>query len=189
MRVIAGELRGRTIRPPKARDFRPTTDRVKESLFNILAHRMPLRDTRVCDLFAGSGSLGIEALSRGAASATFVENGRDALEIVRRNIADLGLSASGRIAAVPVERFLATTEERFDLILADPPYAYAAHASLMETVSTRRVLRAGGFLVMEHSGHTTLPVPAQWVLVTTRDFGTTAITLLQGNPENPERPA
>ena len=178
-----------SIRPPKTRDFRPTTDRVKESLFNILAHRMPLEDARVCDLFAGSGSLGIEALSRGAASATFVESGRDALEIVRRNIADLGLSESGRVVALPVERFLATTEERFHLILADPPYAFAAHAALMETVSARGMLLPGGFLVMEHSGRTALPVPARWVLVTTREFGTTAITMVQGSPEHPEVPA
>lgn len=179
MRVIAGALRGRSIRPPNARDFRPTTDRVKETIFNILAHRMSFESSRVCDLFAGSGSLGIEALSRGAAHVSFVENGRAALPILRRNLSELGLESATSVVAESAERFLRATAQTFELILADPPYAFDEHAALLDTVAARAVLHRDGLFVMEHSARSVLVAPAPWSVVTSRDFGTSAITILR----------
>jgi 16S rRNA (guanine966-N2)-methyltransferase len=186
MRVIAGALRGRSIRPPNARDFRPTTDRVKETVFNILSHRMEMEACLVCDLFAGSGSLGIEALSRGAAHVVFVENGRAALPILRRNLSELGLERVTEVLAEAAERFLRSTARTFDLMLADPPYAFEGHVAMLETISARGLLRTGGMVVMEHSAKMLLTAPAEWTTVTMRDFGTTAVTILREDERTQE---
>lgn len=123
MRVIAGSRRGATLRAPRGRDVRPTSDRVREALFSVLAD---VSEERVLDLFAGSGALGIEALSRGAASATFVDSSAAALAAVRANLATLRLAAD--VHAVTARRFLATAREGgrlYDLVFIDPPYRQA----------------------------------------------------------------
>ncbi len=124
MRIVAGTFRGRRLAAPRGRDVRPTADRVREALFSILGD---LEGMVVLDLFAGTGAMGLEALSRGAASATFVELDRQAHEVVRRNI-DATISNSGVATdlikgdAVRVVRSLALAERRFDVIFFDPPY-------------------------------------------------------------------
>src|SRR3990170_1990950 len=121
MRVIAGVARGVPLVAPRDRRTRPITDRVKETMFGILGERIP--GARVLDLYAGSGAVGIEALSRGASHATFVERGREALAALRTNLDRTGLAGMARVVDADVERFLATAGGGpWDLIVLDPPY-------------------------------------------------------------------
>lgn len=122
MRVIAGEYKGRRLVGPDTADTRPIMDRAKESIFNSIAFEIP--DARVVDLFAGAGSFGIEALSRGAASAVFVESGRKALEALRTNLDELGIDAVVRVADVLT--WDASIDGPFDLVFCDPPWPMEA---------------------------------------------------------------
>src|SRR5690348_3512202 len=124
MRIIAGAWRGRVIEPPPGRGTRPTADRVRETLFSMLASRLgSFEKLRVADLYAGSGALGLEALSRGAAEVVFVESGPRVLPVLRKNLAAVGLPGA-RVISGPVSGVVAgPPPARFDLVLADPPYA------------------------------------------------------------------
>jgi 16S rRNA (guanine966-N2)-methyltransferase len=181
MRVITGTLGGRTLRRPADRSFRPTTDRVKESIFNILAHRFALDGARVSDLFAGSGALGIEALSRGAAHAVFVEASRDSLRVLRANIATLGIEARCSIVEGRAEDFARRTRERFDVILADPPYAFDGREHLIDAVMSAGLLAHAGVLVFEHAADVGIQPGASWSVTDRRDFGTTAVSFIRHN--------
>ena len=121
MRIIAGSARGRKLSCPPGDRTRPLLDRIREALFSILAERVV--DAEVLDLYAGTGSIGLEALSRGAARCTFVERGSGALKCLRRNVEDLGFALRARIHKGEVRAFLADLDGRFDLIFYDPPYA------------------------------------------------------------------
>ena len=123
-RIVAGMLGGRRLVTPAGRGTRPTSDRVREALFSSLGTMLDLDGARVADLYAGSGALGFEALSRGAAHALFVESDAKAVAALRRNAAALGVAEAARIVGAPVERALAAApEEPYDLVVADPPYA------------------------------------------------------------------
>jgi 16S rRNA (guanine966-N2)-methyltransferase len=174
VRVIAGALGGRTLVAPRGRDVRPTSDRVREALFSILGQRVV--NARVLDLFAGSGALGIEALSRGAASAVFVDSSAAAVAAVRRNLGSLRLDAEVRHqpAAAYLERAWATRRQ-YDLVFVDPPYrqASALGRELSEEVSS--VLAPDGRVVAESDrrGPLALDIP----LVTERRYGDTLIRI------------
>ena len=120
MRVITGQARGRRLISPEGYDVRPTTDKVKESLFNIIQFR--LDGACVLDLFAGSGQLGIEALSRGADRAVFVDSSRKSLDVVRKNIELCRFTAQAQTFLLDAAAFLRTTKEKFDIVILDPPY-------------------------------------------------------------------
>ena len=138
MRVIAGEWRGRKLTAPKGDATRPTADRTRETLFSMLSSRLgTFEDMRVADLFAGSGALGIEALSRGASHSLFVEHDRSAVDTIRANIATLGAQTRSRIESTSVMQLRAVTEP-YDLLLLDPPYETGAGA-----VALDRLLRLG----------------------------------------------
>src|SRR5215468_7551367 len=125
MRVVGGRLRGRTIASPSSRDIRPTADRLRESLFNILAHAYgdPVSGARVLDLFAGTGALGLEALSRGAAFTLFVDDGAEARALLRQNVEALGVAAASRIFRRDATKLgPAHPVEPFSLAFLDPPY-------------------------------------------------------------------
>ncbi len=124
MRVVAGVAGGRRLATPAGRSVRPTSDRVREAMFNALTSLGAIEGARVVDLFAGSGALGVEALSRGATDATFVDHDPEALAVVRANLVATGLEASARLVRSDVHRFLAAAPGRFDLALADPPYRF-----------------------------------------------------------------
>src|SRR5512145_27011 len=126
MRVVAGTARGRTLVAPPGARTRPTTDRVRGAIFNALWSREAVHGARVVDLFAGSGALGVEALSRGAAHVTFVDSDRAARQAVRRNVEACGFADRATIVGAPVERWLAALDPavRFDLAFCDPPYAF-----------------------------------------------------------------
>ncbi len=120
MRVITGQARGRRLVSPEGYDVRPTTDKVKESIFNII--QFQIADSVVLDLFAGSGQLGIEALSRGAASAVFVDSSRKSLDVVKKNIEMCRFQSSARTFLCEASAFLRSTSEKFDIVFLDPPY-------------------------------------------------------------------
>ena len=153
MKIIAGIAKGRRLAVP-ARGTRPTSDRAREALFNTLAGLLDLAGARLLDLFAGTGAVGLEALSRGAAHVTFVESDRSAVQILARNIATVGLPSTS-VLRCTAESFLATTgsEEPFGLVFADPPYTYgeASLAALLDGVSGERWMGPDGIIVVERS--------------------------------------
>jgi 16S rRNA (guanine966-N2)-methyltransferase len=166
MRVVAGTARGRTLVAPPGARTRPTSDRVREAIFNALWSRDAVDGARVADLFAGSGALGVEALSRGAEHATFVDRDRAAREAIRRNVEACGVADRATIVATPVERWVdgLAAGERFDLAFCDPPYAYDGWAALLAALPADLV-------VIESDG----PVdpPAGWSLEREARYGGT----------------
>jgi 16S rRNA (guanine966-N2)-methyltransferase len=176
MRVIAGSARGVPLRAPKDRGTRPITDRVKETLFAILGERVP--DARVLDLYAGSGAIGIEALSRGAASADFVEQGRTALEAIRANLVATRTGDDARVHATDVERFLgATTNGPWDLVVLDPPYELRAIVAPLQAVVPH--LAPGAAVVVKHFWRTEVPRVDRLAQTRQRRFGETMLTFLE----------
>jgi 16S rRNA (guanine966-N2)-methyltransferase len=178
MRVIAGHLGGRSLVAPRGLATRPTTDRVREALFSILGD---VRGARVLDLYAGTGALGIEALSRGAASCVMVESARPALAALRRNIGDLGLAGATRVLAEPAARaaarLLSEPSERFDLVFADPPYEDAGAAlDVLETLAP--ALNPSARVVLEHAARSPPQAkrhPSRLRHLRTRLYGDTAL--------------
>ncbi len=178
VRIIAGEARGRGLIAPKGMDTRPTLDRVRESLFSILMLRIP--DAVVLDLFAGSGALGLEALSRGAARAVFADHARSAQEAVSQNLQALGFAPRGALLRcdwrTAVGR-LSAEGTRFDLIFLDPPYRMPDAAAMLEMIRTSALLAEDGLIVYEHAQDTP-PDNASWHIADQRRYGDTAITFL-----------
>ena len=158
MRVISGTARGRRLKELQGMETRPTTDRVKEALFNIVQFELPGR--QVLDLFAGTGQLGIEALSRGAARCTFVDQRRDAAALVRENLKLTGLSQQARVVQGDSIFFLMSRREKFDVIFLDPPYLTGALEKAVETVSAFDILREHGIMVCESPLEQELPALA-----------------------------
>ena len=177
MRIIAGEWRGRPIESPPGSATRPTADRVRETLFSMLASRLgSFEGLRVADLFAGSGALGLEALSRGAASVTFVERDAPAVAAIRRNVEKLG--ASDRVSIIAGSALSLTRGEPFDLILADPPYEQGSGTAVVEAVMAAGWLAASGWLSVE-TGRGQSVDPGELALDVERDVGRARITLLR----------
>ncbi len=171
MRIIAGSRKGHRIAAPKGRDTRPTSDRVRESLFNLVG---PVDDATVLDLFAGSGALGLEALSRGAASATFVESDRDACRVINANLDKLGLHAT--VLCQDAVRALGSERRRFDLVLCDPPYGYDRRRLDGELA---RLLEPDGLLVLETAGREDAPEVPGLRERTSRKYGAARLTLFE----------
>jgi 16S rRNA (guanine(966)-N(2))-methyltransferase RsmD len=182
MRVIAGTARGVPLRAPRDRATRPVTDRVKETLFGILGQRVP--DARVLDLYAGSGALGIEALSRGAVHATFVERGREALATIRLNLERTGLAAAASVQGRDVDQFLARdTGGPYDLAFLDPPYEERAILAPLERLVP--LLAPSASVVVKHFWRTEVPTPSGLARWRDRRFGETALTFLVRDVEEP----
>ncbi len=152
MRVITGKAKGHRLKAPKGMGTRPMLDRVKEALFSVLEGYGPIRGV-VLDLYAGTGSLGIECLSRGAEFADFVERNAHVCSIIADNLRHTHFEQQGRIHHMPVDRFLHRQRgsERYDIIIMDPPYADPAIEATMELVATSGVGKVGGLLIVGHS--------------------------------------
>ena len=182
MRVVGGRLRGRALAAPKSRSIRPTADRLRESLFNILVHSFgdPITGARVLDLFAGTGALGIEALSRGAAFALFVDESAEARALLRENVAALGLGGVSRIFRRDATRLgPAHPLQPFSLAFIDPPYGHGlAEESLVSA-------RAGGWLlpdaliVVEEAAKSQFAPPAGYSELDRRRYDDTEFIVLQ----------
>jgi 16S rRNA (guanine966-N2)-methyltransferase len=174
VRVIAGSHRGSTIAAPKGLHTRPTSDRVRENVFNLVAPWV--KDAVVLDLFAGSGAMGIEALSRGAARAVFVEDDAEAARTINANLDKLGMTGA-QVLRESVERFLAQETRAFDLIFCDPPYAETERFVPALARHAPRLLADDGLLVLETSSRAAEPeLPLE--TRTSRRYGSARITLL-----------
>ena len=147
MRVITGSARGITLKTPEGMVTRPTTDRVKEAMFSIIHFEIPGAD--VLDLFGGTGQLGIEALSRGAKSAVFVDAGEPACRLIRENLKRTRLEAQARVVRSDYLAYLERTKEQFDIILLDPPYAEVFLESAIKKITEIDILRENGIIVAE----------------------------------------
>ena len=177
MRIIAGEWRGRPLIAPPGRATRPTSDRVRETLFSMLVSRLgSFEGLRVADLFAGSGALGFEALSRGAAHAIFVESNPKAASAVRTNAEKLG--AGDRTQILGSSALALPRSQPFDLILADPPYASGSGSAVVEAVLAADWLTRGGWLSVETARNDTVD-PAELALEADRVVGRAKLWLLR----------
>ena len=152
MRVITGTARGRKLKTPENYDIRPTTDNVKESVFNII--QFDIEGRRVLDLFAGTGQMGIECLSRGAAEAVFVDKSRDAVKIIRDNLSTCQLKAS--VVQDDALNFLRSCG-KFDIIFVDPPYDMPVYEPVLELINLVDILSDGGIIICETARDRQLP--------------------------------
>lgn len=177
MRIVAGTAKGRAIQgPKKSKAIRPTADRVRETIFNILGQWMD--GLTVLDLFAGTGALGLEALSRGAKSLTMVDQDREALSLCRENAQTLGFQEQVTILASPVERAVHQLKgSRFELVFADPPYAARVVPDLLEKVDAAQLVTPGGTFVIEHDKREAAPEAlGAFARVDQRKFGDTLVS-------------
>jgi 16S rRNA (guanine966-N2)-methyltransferase len=172
MRIIAGTARGRRLRAPDTPETRPATDRAREAVFSSLGDFVT--DATVVDLYAGSGSYGLEALSRGAASALFVERGRKALAALRRNVDDVALG--GEVRAESVESFLGRATGQFDLVFIDPPWDLPSATLGSQLEALDGMVVAGGMVVVSRRAGDELPQPPEtWRVATDKRYGDTRI--------------
>jgi 16S rRNA (guanine(966)-N(2))-methyltransferase RsmD len=181
LRIIAGSRKGHRIRVPKGVVVRPTSERVREALFAALG---PLEGERVLDLFAGTGALGLEALSRGASNATFVEKDRAVASVLARNLASLSLTSQARVHVLDYERALRIflhEERAFDLLFVDPPYRILPDVARTLTPVIQRLLTPSGLTVLEGPRRTTFDLGLDTVFE--RRYGDTTITMLQARKE------
>ena len=155
MRVITGSARGRRLKELEGMETRPTTDRVKEGLFNVL--QFDIEGRKVLDLFAGTGQLGIECLSRGAASAVFVDRRPDAAALTRENLKLCDLTDRSRVVAGDSMEFLKAAREKYDLIFLDPPYQSDLLDRALEAIARFDILREHGIIVCESAAERTIP--------------------------------
>jgi len=187
MRIVAGSHRGRRLETPPDERIRPTSDRIRESLFNILHHKLEgFIGKRVLDGFAGTGALGFEALSRGAASALFVDNNRDALDLCRRNARSLDLAGKSDFRLADLTR-PSQSAQQFDLILLDPPYGKGFAGAALGMLSGAGWLAPGAIAVVEADRSQPEVIPEDFEEIDARDYGRTRITLARWGPE-PRRP-
>jgi 16S rRNA (guanine966-N2)-methyltransferase len=188
VRIIAGQFRGRALasvgKGDKGAHLRPTTDRVRESLFSVLTHLDVIGGARVLDLFAGTGALGLEALSRGAAHVSFVDDGRVANALIRRNI-DLTNSADQTaLIKRDATRLGACADTPYDLVFLDPPYGKGLGLLALKAVQVGGWLAGDALVICEESAP--LPVPAGFTLQDRRKYGDTHVTLLWAPAQNRE---
>lgn len=187
MRVVGGRFKGRPLARPRSSAIRPTSDRMRESLFNILAHNfgLPEETTRVLDLFAGTGALGLEALSRGAASALFLDTGVEARAIIRQNIESLGLTGVARIfrrdATKPGS---AGTIAPFDLVFCDPPYRKGLGEKALAGIMAGGWLAPDALCIVEEAADVDFAVPEGFTLLDRRASGETQMLFLKAGADD-----
>jgi 16S rRNA (guanine966-N2)-methyltransferase len=178
VRIIAGEWRGRPLAAPEGRATRPTADRAREGLFSMLQSRLgSFEGLRVADLFAGSGALGLEALSRGVAHCLFVDNDRAAVEAIRRNVSTFGAGERTEIRSQAVE-YASPPPAPFDLLFLDPPYASGLAEMALARVANPAWLAPGAILSLETDGNRP-PPPSGFSIEAERRFGKAHILLLR----------
>ena len=182
MRVVGGRLRGRTLAAPKSHAIRPTADRLRESLFNILIHSFddPVTGARVLDLFAGTGALGIEALSRGAVFALFVDQGAEARALLRENVAALGLGGVSKIFRRDATRLgEAHPLEPFSLAFLDPPYGQGLAATALASARAGGWLTPGALVVVEEAAKAQFTAPEGFTELDRRRYDDTELVFLR----------
>jgi 16S rRNA (guanine966-N2)-methyltransferase len=182
MRIVGGRFRGRTLAAPKSQAIRPTADRLRESLFNILVHAYadPITGARVLDLFAGTGALGLEAMSRGAAFALFVDEGAEARALLRNNVEALGLGGTSRIFRRDATKLgSAHPVEPFSLAFLDPPYGKGLAERALSSARDGGWLVAGALVVVEEARDAGFKPPEGFAELERRDYDDTQFVLLR----------
>lgn len=172
LRVVSGSCRGLRLTTPEGQSVRPTSERAREGVFNSLGSLDWIDGAEVLDLFAGSGAMGIEALSRGAQRATFVDSSRDAIDAVKENLETTGLAESARVVRSRADDFLDNQPDMFDLAILDPPYQFTDWPTLLDQVNSRRV-------VIESKKEVEL-IP-RWSKVRVRNYGATVVVIAEAN--------
>lgn len=175
MRVISGKYRGRRLLSPPDKNVRPTTDRIKETVFNILASRYTVGG-KVLDLFCGSGALGIEALSRGAEYAVFVDKSPQSIKLTYENLK--GITEKYSVFNTDFRVALSKLNERFDLILLDPPYNDKLESDALKIIAERKLLNPDGVIFVEHSHENNLINLPPYFIIDTRNCGYTDISFI-----------
>jgi 16S rRNA (guanine966-N2)-methyltransferase len=182
MRIIAGRFQGHTLKTPKSYRVRPTSDRLRETLFNVLTHSYgnAVEGARVLDLFAGTGALGLEALSRGAAFALFVEDGVEARGLLRGNVEALGVAGSSRIFRRDATKLgAAHPNEPFSLVFADPPYGKKLAEKALASARDGGWLMPDALFVVEEAGDAAFAVPDGFEEIETRAYGESKLVFLK----------
>ena len=177
MRVIAGAAKGHNLETIEGLNTRPTTDRIKETLFNIIAFDLP--ECRFLDICAGSGAIGIEALSRGAEEAVFVEQAADCAAVIKRNLAHTKLQERAAVLSMDALTALNRLEgQKFDIIFADPPYEADLYTPILEAILQKELLTENGYIITESSAQIPLQVPAGMKILREKAYKTTILTFL-----------
>lgn len=179
MRIVGGRFKGHSLASPAGRETRPTSDRVREAIFNILAHGIEgfaLDGARVLDLFAGTGALGLEAVSRGARFCQFVDDSAEARGLIRRNADALGVIGQVKIWRRDATRLgPCAPQPGFDLVFADPPYAKGLGSKALTTLTEGGWLMPGAVVVVEEAEGAEVPAPETLTLLSQRDYGETQV--------------
>jgi 16S rRNA (guanine966-N2)-methyltransferase len=177
MRIVGGDLRGRTVRAVPGRSTRPTADRVRQSVFDALGQRCD--GLRVLDLYAGTGALAFEALSRGAAQATLVEQDAKAVQVLRRNAEELGLASRCTVLRQDVASAFAELRGPYELVFSDPPYALRAAQTTLDELAARGLVAQGGTVVLERDRREARPrVPDGFEMAGERRYGDTLVLIV-----------
>ena len=180
MRIISGKLGGRKLYPISGQHIRPTSDRVREALFNILAEQVAA--AAVLDLFAGTGALGIESVSRGARMAVSIDNNSDAIRTIQKNISHLALETTMRLIKWDIARNLnciRTTTPVYDLVFMDPPYERGLVAKALDNLHASQSVKPGAIIVVEHSPREALPAEKAFLeIADQRKYGKTLVSFL-----------
>ena len=179
MRIIAGQHRGRNLVTVRDHSVRPTTDRAKQTIFDILSNRLDFDGIEVLDLFAGSGSLGLEAISRGARQVTFVDKSPQALQVLDTNVTTLGCKEQCTSYAAEVFWYLKNARHSFDLVFVDPPYRLERIADLPAELYASGALKEGTFVVMEYSKKSPVEPSESMFEITRKLFGQTTVLILK----------
>jgi 16S rRNA (guanine966-N2)-methyltransferase len=182
VRIVAGRFRGSALAAPKSQETRPTSDRLRETVFNILAHGLDvdLEGVRVLDLFAGTGALGFEAISRGARHCTFIEEGTEARGVIRRNMETLGLNGVAKIFRRDATRLgAAGTIDPFDLVFADPPYGKGLGEKALSSAAAGGWLKPGAVCVLEERASADVEFPEGFDLLDRRIAGDSQVVFLK----------
>ncbi|MFZ5518122.1 MAG: 16S rRNA (guanine(966)-N(2))-methyltransferase RsmD [Candidatus Zhuqueibacterota bacterium] len=177
MRVISGFYKGRVLFSPRGNSIRPTSDRIKESIFNYIG--TGIQDAKICDLFSGSGNLSIEALSRGAKNAVMVDHSQQAIDLMKRNISHIGVVEKCRIVKMDTLQYLklaAKNGEEFNFIFADPPYLSRLNEPMMQRIVEGNLLTEGGLFVLEQSSRNAIPMAILGLMnIAEKNFGDTTV--------------
>jgi 16S rRNA (guanine(966)-N(2))-methyltransferase RsmD len=179
MRVIAGKYKGRKLETVQDNSVRPATDKVKGAIFNVLQSRVHWTSAKVLDLYAGSGSVGIEALSRGAGNCIFVENSRNALQFLKSNIASIGAEGEAKVVYGDADTFVNSSRTKFTVIFADPPYALEALKNIPNKIFEKGIVAEDGYLIIEHPSRYEFAQNSLWEVVVQKVYGNTSVSFFQ----------
>ncbi len=177
MRVIAGKYKGRALFSPKDESVRPTTDRIKENVFNLLQRKIP--GCAFLDLFGGSGAMTIEALSRGAKESVTVDISRDSIALIKKNFSKIGIGKEARLLECGYDaaaRLL--SGKKFDVVFLDPPYKADFYETLLDSIKENALLAEEGVVVFEHASERPLRLPFGWIAADERRYGSVTVSIL-----------